>query len=386
MKYYLSILLILLSLITLGQENEKKSHLEISGMVSGMPSFNFTKINEEWTQEFLLHNRFDIEWTYDEWLKIDCGIRNRFITGDRVKTDASYTNMISKEQGFLDLTSNWLEKESFFFNTAIDRLSAQFTFDKLEVTIGRQRINWGITSAWNPNDIFNAYSYFDFDYAKHPGTDAIRIKYYTSFTSVVELAANIDSNEKVNIAAYHRFNYKGTDIQMSGGIFKSEDMYFGLGWSGFIGSLGVKGENSIFIPYKNKNERETIYVGSFGLDYSFTNSLYIMIEGMYNSSLEDVNTSNLLEFFQSSSLDARRLSFSPISWFASASYPISPIINTSLAGMYFPNINGFYIIPSIEISLTNSTYLSFIAQTFNGDIENKNMEMNSFFFRLKTNF
>jgi len=166
----------------------------------------------------------------------------------------------------------------------------------------------------------------------------------------------------------------------------SEDMYFGLGWSGFIGSLGVKGENSIFIPYKNKNERETIYVGSFGLDYSFTNSLYIMIEGMYNSSLEDVNTSNLLEFFQSSSLDARRLSFSPISWFASASYPISPIINTSLAGMYFPNINGFYIIPSIEISLTNSTYLSFIAQTFNGDIENKNMEMNSFFFRLKTNF
>ena len=36
-------------------------------------------------------------------------------------------------------------------------------------TAGRQRINWGQTFVWNVNDVFNAYSYFDFDYKERPG-------------------------------------------------------------------------------------------------------------------------------------------------------------------------------------------------------------------------
>lgn len=32
--------------------------------------------------------------------------------------------------------------------------------------------------AWNPNDWFNTYNYFDFDYEERPGTDAIRVRVY----------------------------------------------------------------------------------------------------------------------------------------------------------------------------------------------------------------
>ncbi|MCG8318265.1 MAG: hypothetical protein MI921_02070 [Cytophagales bacterium] len=46
--------------------------------------------------------------------------------------------------------------------------------------IGKHRINWGKSYVWNPNDVFNAYSFFDFDYEERRGTDALLIKYTTS--------------------------------------------------------------------------------------------------------------------------------------------------------------------------------------------------------------
>ena len=56
--------------------------------------------------------------------------------------------------------------------------------------IGRQRINWGVNLAWNPNDLFNAYSLIDFDYQERPGSDAIRFQYYMGDLSVLNLQYN----------------------------------------------------------------------------------------------------------------------------------------------------------------------------------------------------
>ena len=81
--------------------------------------------------------------------------------------------------------------DSVVFNTTIDRVFLEYNKNDWEVRVGRQRINWGINLAWNPNDVFNAYSFFDFDYEERPGSDAIRIRKYTGIASSVELAANI---------------------------------------------------------------------------------------------------------------------------------------------------------------------------------------------------
>ena len=61
----------------------------------------------------------------------------------------------------------------------------------------RQRINWGQTLVWNPNDIFNAYSYFDFDYIERPGSDAIRLQYYPDYSSAIEMAVKADYENKI---------------------------------------------------------------------------------------------------------------------------------------------------------------------------------------------
>ncbi len=104
--------------------------------------------------------------------------------------------------GWIDMSWNIVDENSFFLNTTIDRLWLDLNFNKFQARIGRQRINWGQTFVWNPNDIFNAYSFFDFDYTERPGSDAIRLQYYPSFSSAIELAAKIDSEKMLPLQVY----------------------------------------------------------------------------------------------------------------------------------------------------------------------------------------
>ena len=67
--------------------------------------------------------------------------------------------------------------------------------------IGRQRINWGVNLAWNPNDLFNAYSLIDFDYQERSGVDAIRFQYYTGEMSSIEFAIQPGENIDKSIIA-----------------------------------------------------------------------------------------------------------------------------------------------------------------------------------------
>ena len=115
----------------------------------------------------------------------------------------------------VDMSWNIFDKQSFLFNTTIDRLWLDLHYNKFQVTIGRQRINWGQTFVWNPNDIFNAYSFFDFDYVERPGSDAVRLQYFPSSSSAAELAVKVDDENDITAAGLYRFNRWGYDIPVS---------------------------------------------------------------------------------------------------------------------------------------------------------------------------
>ncbi|MFA5045261.1 MAG: hypothetical protein WC542_04975 [Paludibacter sp.] len=50
------------------------------------------------------------------------------------------------------------------------------------------------------------------------------------------------------------------------------------------------------------------------------------------------------------------------------SYPISPLLNLSLTGMYFPDIDGYFVGPSLNYSLTENLVFSILAQSFTGKL------------------
>ncbi len=118
-----------------------------------------------------------------------------------VRSGPSYAEMTGSDQGWVDMSWNILNEQSFFLNTTVDRLWVDFNYDKFQARIGRQRINWGQTLIWNPNDIFNVYSFFEFDYIERPGSDAIRLQYYPDYSSAIELAVKADYDNRITAAA-----------------------------------------------------------------------------------------------------------------------------------------------------------------------------------------
>jgi hypothetical protein len=387
------VLLICFHAIRAQESDTVSKKLDISGYFSDMQSITVIDSTEgQWIIDNQLTNRFNFFYYPVPSLALSFQSRNRFIFGDLIKMDplGTYKEGLSKDGGFLDLSFNVLEGNSYLLNINIDRLWVRYTLSKFEVTLGRQRINWGQTYVWNPNDIFNTYSYFDFDYEEKPGSDAIRLQYYLSAVSVLEGAVKVDSSRKVTAAVLYRMNHFGYDIQFLGGLLNSDDLLAGLGWSGSIGGAGFKGEMSYFHPRRNIPDTTGIFLFTLGIDYTFNNSLYIGFEGLYNQLPEDYVSNGFVQFYKAP-LTVKNLSFTRYNLFAQIRFPVTPIFGLSLAGMYFPDDHGYFVGPSLTYSLMDNFDISLFLQFFKGEFPNYagiavQQVYNLGFLRLKYNF
>ncbi|MDP4284199.1 MAG: hypothetical protein Q8891_07225 [Bacteroidota bacterium] len=344
---------------------EKKSHWSVNGYLKDLQTTQFVDINKKWTLENLVHNRVDVRWFHDSAWKFHLGIRNRFFYGDSAALSIQDALLQNSNDGYFDLSKTIAKGPSFLLNSTIDRASVDYTHGKWEITAGRQRINWGLNLVWNPNDIFNAYSYFDFDYEERPGTDAVRVQYYLNSTSSAEIAYKPGRNANETIAAgLYRFTKGSYDIQALAGIVNT-DYVLGGGWSGVLGQAGFNGEISAFIPRKNFQLSNTVISASLGVNYTFPNSLYLHGAYLLNSS-GLLKGDNLSPSFFLINVSAKSLSPARHSLFAEAAYQFNPLIRGDFSGIYTPADGSFFIGPFFTFSLTNTIELLTGGQLFFG--------------------
>lgn len=376
------ILLMIISLTPLkGQDKTFQSSL--SGYVSNMQSMIFEELDGEWINDNLIHNRLNFKLYAGPKVTFAVELRNRLFTGDMVKLDPTYAGRLAADNGFLDLTTNIFEENSFILNTKIDRLWADITMGPVQLKVGRQRINWGQTFVWNPNDIFNAYSYFDIDYPERPGSDAVRLQVYPSYSSTLELAAAMDNEEDLTVAAMYRFNTLGYDIQFLAGMVDNEDIVFGAGWSGAFGSTSFRGEVSWFQPKENFSDAEGTGLFTVGFDRGFSGTGMFQLQALYcNKPL----TFNNFDDFYSENLSAKDLAFSEFTLFGSITYPVTPLFNLSFAAMWYPGLDGFFAGPSSDISLAENLDFSLIWQYFNAELNAERTRINLVFIRMKYSY
>ena len=75
-------------------------------------------------------------------------------------------------------------------------------------------------------------------------------------------------------------------------------------------------------------------------------------------------------------MNVKNLGFTEWSVFASLSYPITPLLNGSLAAMYYPEWKGFYLGPSFDISAKDNLAISIIFQGFSVELEDPFGDLN----------
>jgi hypothetical protein len=381
-KLYVTYLIMFISFNLIAQE-EKEQKLLLSGYIKNLHEFSFIdNLNQlQWTT--LLHNRLNFKYTPSNNVKIRLELRNRLFYGDNIKNIFGFSEFISQDDGMVDLSWNVIDDGNLLFNTTIDRALINHTKGNWDITLGRQRVNWGMNLAWNPNDIFNTYNLLDFDYEERPGSDAIRIQYYLDDFTKIEIAAKKGRNKSNHIvAAMYKFNKWSYDIQLITGVYQ-KDWVIGAGWAGNLKNAGFKGEVSYFIPYENYFNSDNILNTSLSVDYGFKKGLYINGSILYNSSAN--KASSILETVVYSNLSAKNLMPFKYSGFLQLAKEFTPIFKGALSTIYSPTNHSVILMPSLDYSMANNWELNFTGQSFFELEEHKTLG-NSLFVRLRWSF
>ncbi|WP_276370226.1 hypothetical protein [Chryseolinea sp. H1M3-3] len=377
----LSVLLISSKLVY-GQDSvQTQKALEIRGYVKNMQAITFTKNFEDNVSSNLLHNRINVRWNPVGKLSGAAEFRNRLIWGEEVRTIPGYADLLENQNEAFDMAYRWISKSNLILHTNVERLWLEYRTEKWNTRIGRQRINWGMTTIWNPNDIFNTYNFLDFDYEERPGSDAIKFSYLLGDMSNVEVAAAAASESKNTVAAIKYFTNKWNyDFQFSGGVYQ-EIVTLGTGWSGSINNTGFKGELQYFFA----NDSAGQFNMTLEADYIFEKSWYLNVGMLFNSYgiTRPVETLDLTTF----QLSPQNLM--PTKWNAAVTVTkeFTPLLSGNLSVIYAPGTNLMILLPGLKYNLATNIDFDLIWQSFFAEQQNTfESVMHRGFLRVKWNF
>ncbi|MBS4035118.1 MAG: hypothetical protein KGZ85_11685 [Ignavibacterium sp.] len=338
-------------------------------------SVQYPIFNERFN-DHLIHLRLNTRWYPAQSLTAALEFRTRFFYGGSVENIPFYSNLVKSKQGLVNLDVILWDKKKTVGYAEIDRLWLDYVKDNWQLTVGRQRIAWGTSWAWNPIDLFNPKEVLDFDYEEMPGADAVRIQYYTGPVTKVELAVSPGKDKAdftaAGLISFNQWNY---DFNLIAG-YKKERWVFGGGWVGDIIDAGFRGE--VLISQAPKQEYDSPFFqlnniepltsdnlyGSLVIsgDYTFPNSFYIHTELLFNSNGTNKNAS----VYQKEAIRLDMLTPARWSIFQEFAYQFTPLLRGVILGIFNPDDKSYVIVPSATYSLITDLDLYLTGFIFGG--------------------
>ncbi|MBE0661885.1 MAG: hypothetical protein IH597_05390 [Bacteroidales bacterium] len=334
------------------------------GYVKEMPALQFGKGFTDPSFMNIFQNRLNFRWNITKDLHFAAEGRNMVYYSKMFQNNLIFKDLLEMDASYFDMSSAWLHEGSWIAHSMVDRLYVDWQQSNWQMRVGRQRINWGVNMVSNPNDLFNTYSFFDFDYAERPGTDALRLQHYFGDMSKAQLAISPGRKKEEMVAAIminlNRWNY---DFQTLAGYYNNR-LALGAGWAGHIGGAGFKGEATWFYDLKRRaGVKRGNLVAASGVDYMFGSGTFVVLEFLYNGGYKRTPDKIMLI---TQPLQADNLMFSEFAVTLSAQHPLSTIVQGRLAIMALPDIEAGFIMPSISYSVVTNLDLGFVAQIFIG--------------------
>lgn len=358
--------------------------VDVSGYFKELGQLSFDNNLSTLHYDNSLQNRLETDWTFSNSFEFRADMRTRLISGYSIKNTPFISDFYEKDSGFADATWVWFDTEQSVLQSQVDRFYASYYSGDFELHAGRQRINWARTFVWSPNDLFNNYAFLDFDYEERPGVDALLAQYNWSFGSSVQMGFRMaDEFDEMVIAGMLRTNRGNYDVQFLGGYYLGQ-FVLGAGWAGYIQNAGFKGEMSYFLPDENILRNPWTLTATVGFDYMMPSSLYLRSELLFNGGYDEVD-SPLTNLIQPPSAD--NLFIAKTGLFLSGSYPVTPLLNSSLSMMASFDRSLFIFIPQMSYSLTQDIDLTVLMQALKGHVFDDVLDTsNLLFFQLKWSY
>nr|WP_159065031.1 hypothetical protein [Thaumasiovibrio subtropicus] len=345
-----------------GLEPEKA--WDFDGYVTAMHTLSEQKQRQR-QQDNMIHHRLNVEYRSEVNWRFNLGMRNRLLWGDSFDTP-DFAKQFNVDGGYFDLTTNWIEDDNRVLNSQLDRLNITWHQEDWQARAGRFRINWAMATLWNPNDWFNAYSIYDFDYQERAGSDAVMLSKKLGFASGVEgVFSPAKKSELDRYAVRYLGNNRGWDWQVLIGK-TGLDHALGAGFAGDVKGAGFRGEISHFSPTRDEWQGVSMTestVATLEVDYSLggRRNWVTRTALLYISHPMAVQTQQT-----TLPLTARTLSFTRWTAYADLGFDLNPLsrVTTSVTyyddGSYYVGLNGHY-------SLSENWTSSVVLQHFDGD-------------------
>lgn len=357
------LLFLIPAIFSFSQEEEiKQPKIELHGYLKDLQGVSFKNRIDSLNSINILHNRLNFKFNFSQRLSARLEIRNRIFWGDQLKQIPDIGKTINQYNGLVNLSLLWVNKSTFVAQSVVDRLLLQYQTDKWDIKLGRQRINWGVNTIWNPNDIFNAYNFLDFDYEERPGNDALRVQHFLKNNSTLEFAYKPGKHKNETIAGLlYKFNKKKYDWQLLSGVF-NHDLVFGGGWAGNIKKAGFKGELSYFHPKKNFFDTSGVISFSILADQTFKNDWYFSVAALFNSypsGFQGLNRS-----IYTNNLSAKELFPYRYTFYTGVMKAITPITSFNFSIIYSPDKNTLILFPNYTWNAAKDLDLDITVQSF----------------------
>lgn len=389
MKRILVLIIIIISINAKAQSKfEANGYVKFMQTVLPLPDTIRAAFGTDVLATNLVHHRLNMAYYANDRLTFKAELRDRLMYGDLAPVMGSQADL---GNDVFTLSTYLIEGNNLYWHLIFDRMYGEYISGDWEIRAGRQRINWGINTIYNPNDIFNAANFFDFDYEERSGSDAIRITKYAGVSSSFELAFKyFDKVEDAVGALLWKTTKWNFDLQFLGGVSQM-DAVIGCGWSGYIKEkYGFKGEASYFQPYQNLDSTGTM-VYSLATDFSLKEDWLFMGGVLYNQQAASASNSALdmgqaLTSLNSSvNMSAKNLSTTAWTFMAIVSKPINAQLawSTALIAMPHKDLNTGIWVNTITYSVKDNWDIDLVNQTILTQSQDMLGGINMMNFRLK---
>ncbi|MBU0509149.1 hypothetical protein KKH27_09975 [bacterium] len=325
----------------------------------------------------ILHARLNGRLYPASRLRIGAELKTRIFTGESAQEMRQQADISSHLQPYFRLSRTFSESDHAIWTGSVDRLWLQWEPGPLTFTAGRQRVAWGTNWVWNPTDVFNPSSPFDFDNEEKPGADAVRAEWYLGPNSVLDAAFAPQEKADSSVAAarlkVNRWEYDW--IVLAGR--RGPTTVAGFAWAGHIRGGGFRGEilytmlragsgwRFMFPPFFSFiEEHKDNLTAAISGDYTFPSSLYLHGEVLYNEHGTTDKAGGVRQVFAFLKGD---LTPARLSLFGEVAQDLSPLVRASVAGILNPYDLSWYAGPTVSWSVITNLDVVGAGLIFGGD-------------------
>jgi len=306
--------------------------------------------------------RLEMDKQADPW-QFHLELDNELLVHDFGNTpDFEYIR--SREQ---DNLSSWdadkvsTDDDHVYLKHTLYRAYVKYFNPTFQAVVGKQAIDWGKMRFYSPLDLFNPLGPIELERDYRVGVDAVNLNYAIGDFSGVGLilAPGVDPQHSRYGAEYH--TKLGTYDVMLIGANILKDNVIGAAFDGYLKSAGLRGE--VTQTWQDSDDRNFIRA-SIGMDYNFTEKIYLLLEQLYNGGHEDNAPATVLfsarESAKALSLEKNLTSL----WFQ---YKFTPMLEANTYVIYDWDGQSGVVNPEIKKELNENTTVSLGAQFFWGD-------------------